>query len=357
MVPAVSILIAVLFVASWSAYSAFTRGAPHEAAAGTDLHADTAADGATDAAATAAAPLHGDIAIAPPPDAFDEPARTQPPPAPLRKRFANVVPSGGTWAVMIGINDYPGTRHDLRSAVADVDDVNEALARMGVPGDHRLIVTNGQATASTIKLAAEWLVAHAGPDAVAVFFYAGHVRKVGGRSEAILGADGRLVHDTELAAALRPLKAERAWIGIAACYSGGFTEVLAPGRVLTAASAANSLAYENAGFGRSYMVQYMVREAMIDNRAPASVQASFDYARLAIARDYPGREPVQFDHGSGPLSLRPPAAGPPPPAQPKHAATSHQSPPPQQPPPSPSQPAAPPPRDCIGVPLGAIKCR
>lgn len=307
-----------------------------------------------------AAALAGDVAIAPPPEQFNGPVTTAPPPQALKRgRFGNVVPSGGTWAVMIGINDYPGTGHDLRSAVADTADVNEALARMGVPGDHRLLVTDGQATAGVITLAADWLVAHAAPDAVAVFFYAGHIRKVSNSTEAIIAADGATVTDAEMAAHLRPLKASRAWIGLAACYAGGFTELRAPGRVVTAAAPANALAYENASFGRSYMVQFMIREAMIDNRAPASVQDAFNYARSSITRDYPGREPVQFDDAASPLSLRPPSAGPPPPAQPKPA-----------PAPSP-QPAASPtttttapsgggssgqPSGCKGVNIGVIRC-
>jgi hypothetical protein len=319
------------------------------------------------------AALDGDTAISPPPEQFDAPGDEAAPPGELADastRFPNVVPGGGTWAVMIGINDYPGSRYDLRSAVADAHDVNEALAGMSVPADHRLTITNKQATAANIKLAADWLVAHAGPDAVAVFFYAGHVRKLTNRTEAIIGADGKAVTDAELAAHLNGLKARRAWIGMAACYGGGFTELVAPGRILSAAAPANRLAYENAAFGRSYMVQFMVREAMIDNRAPASIQDSFAYARSAIAQKYPGREPVQIEGGEmGPLSLRPPGAGPPPPAQPKSA-------PSQQPPPPPAdrqpqqQPPATDPNDsdpgagsgsggsnCKGVSIGVIRCK
>jgi uncharacterized membrane protein YgcG len=229
---------------------------------------------------------------------------------------------------MIGINNYPGSRHDLRSAVADAADMNEALARMGVPGDHRLMITDGQASADIVRLAADWLVAHAAPDAVAVFFYAGHVRKLSGSTEAIIAADGKSVTDVDLAAHLRPLRARRAWIALAACYGGGFTETLAPGRVLSAAASSTNLAYENAAFGRSYMVQFMIREAMIDGRAAGSVQEAFGYARTTIARDYPGREPVQFEDGASPLVLRPASASPPPSAKPKPA------PPPKSPPPS-----------------------
>ncbi|HEV7887390.1 MAG TPA: caspase family protein [Acidimicrobiales bacterium] len=316
-------------------------------------------------AAAAPAGLPGDVAISPPPDQFDGPAVTEAPPGALaRGRFPGVVPSGGTWAVMIGINNYPGSRHDLRSAVADALDVDEALARMGVPGNHRLVVKDGQAAARVVTLAADWLVAHAGPDAVAVFFYAGHVRKVGGGTEAVIAADGNAVTDATLADHLRPLQARQAWIGIAACYGGGFTELLAPGRVLSAAASANRLAYENAAFGRSYMVQFMVREAMIEGRANASVQHSFDYAKATIAYRYPGREPVEIDSGSGPLSLRPPGAGPPstvkPAPKPAPAPANSgggSNPPPPSSPPSGGSGSGSSGGTCKSVNLGVIRCR
>jgi hypothetical protein len=253
------------------------------------------------------------------PEQFDGPATISPVPAALT-RFGNVTPSGGTWAVMIGINDYPGTSHDLRSAVADALDMNQALGQMGVAPDHRLVLQDGQVTADVVRLSADWLVAHAGPDAVAVFFYAGHVRKLSSSTEAIVAADGNTVTDQDLADHLRPLRARRAWIVMASCFGGGFTDTLGPGRVLTAAASADQLAYENSSFNRSYLVEYMVREAMIDGRAAGSVQAAFAYARAAIARDHPGREPVEFDESAGPLDLRPPGAPPPRPApQPQSA--------------------------------------
>jgi uncharacterized membrane protein YgcG len=256
-------------------------------------------------------PAAGDVAIAPPPPQFEAPAAPPEPPPPVLRsgRFDGVEAAGGTWAVMIGIDDYPGHRHDLRSAVADAGDVNEALRRMGVPGDHRLLLRNGQATAETIRTSVEWLNAHAGPDAVAVFFYAGHIRSLGGSTEAIVAADGVTIPDHEMAALLGGLKARRAWIALAACYAGGFTEVLQPGRVLTAAAPAGAIAYENEQFGRSYLVEYMVRRGMIEGQAgSATIEGAFAWARAEIARDYPNRVPVQYDEDPAELDLRPQAA-------------------------------------------------
>jgi hypothetical protein len=290
----------------------------------------------------------GEIEIAPPPEEFEAPPPPPaPPPEPLRTPAAtSSAPSGtGVWAVMIGINDYPGSRGDLRSAVNDVNDVNEALFRFGVPGNQRLLIRDRQATAGVIAAAADWLAANAGPEATAVFFYAGHVRKMSSRTEAMVGADGRVVTDAQLADRLRGLAARKTWIVMASCYGGGFDEALAPGRVLTAAADANHLAYENAAYGRSYLVQFMVREAMIEGRAPTSVQAAYDYARAELTRRHPGRVPVEYDRAGVPIDLR------------------HRAPSPSQPPPpsgsSPPPPTtAPPPSDerCTQLGLVSVNC-
>jgi hypothetical protein len=249
----------------------------------------------------------GDHAIAPPPDHFDGPAApAAPPPAALRSPFSHLAAGPGTWAVTIGIDDYPGTHHDLRSARADADDVDRALLREGVSGDHIVSIRDRQATAAVVRLAAQWLVARSAPDSVAIFFYAGHARRLGPSAQAVVAADGNVVRDRELATLLAPLQARQAWIGMASCYGGGFDELLAPGRVLTGAAPANSLAYENEGFGRSYMVQYMIREAMLEGLAPGSVQDAFAYAHARIGEQFSGRQPVQIDDGPGPLRFRPP---------------------------------------------------
>lgn len=249
------------------------------------------------------APPPGDTAIAPPPERFEG----SPPPrrrAPARLT-ARGTPGPGTWAVVIGVNDYPGTAHDLRSAVADARDVDTALAGMGVPADHRLVLTDGQVTRQVLRSAAEWLTGVAGPEGVAVFVFAGHVRKTG-NTESMVAADGGTVSDAELAGIFRRLQARRAWVVIAACYGGGFTEVLRPGVVLTGAAPADKEAFENLTFGNSYLVEFMVIRGMVERRADDTVQSAFEYAREALSLEYPERVPVQFDPGGSPLDLRPP---------------------------------------------------
>lgn len=307
----------------------------------------------------------GDTVIEAPPAVFDEVALPAgAPPAPLvQPGEAGSAMGAGTWAVSIGIDDYPGQRHDLRSAVADAVEVDRALAGYGIPGDQRLLLTDRAASAQNIERSLEWLVGHAGPEANVVFFYAGHVRKVSESTEAIVAADGATVLDERVAELLAPLAAPKAWIAIAACFGGGFTEVLAPGRILTAAASADDLAYENLDFGRSYLVEYMVRQAMVEGAASESVESAFAYAEAALAREHPDRAPVQLDQLDGDLVLASPSAmdRPAPRAQPEPSA----APPPAEPPPADGPPSEEPTPDdgspepsgrCLGAALRAIRC-
>jgi hypothetical protein len=263
-----------------------------------------------------------------------------------RTSYASGPKDGGVWAVVVGIDDYPGTDADLRAAVADAKDVDSALAAYGVPANHRLVLLDRQATADNIRGALAWMAGRASADSTAVFFYSGHVRQVAGDpdrdgeviDEAIVAADGDNVYDGQVADLLRNMDARAAWIGIAACYGAGFDDALAPGRILTAAAGENDVAYENSSLGHSYMVEYMVRRAMLQGRAPASVQDAFAWARAQIARDYPNRQPAILDRSRGPMVLghaTPPATAP--------ERRPSASPPPQGKDPQPGGPSAPPP--------------
>lgn len=290
-----------------------------------------------------------EIAIAPPPETFDAPAAAAAPPPIGLRSAATSARAGGVWAVVIGIDDYPGGRSDLRSSVRDADDVDAALDAYGIPGDRRLVLRNTQASAAVIGDSLRWLVAHAGADATAVFFYAGHIRKLGTGREAIVAADGRLVTDVAMADLLRPLVAGQTWIALAACYAGGFDEVLAPGRILTGAAPAGSVAYENAEYGNSYLVEYMVDRAMREGRAPGSVEQSYAWAYDALRREHPNRMPVQYDRLDGELRL-----GAPPPAAPSDPPST---PAPAQPPPT--NPPQDPPNDdgpCLLTIAGVAGC-
>jgi hypothetical protein len=285
------------------------------------------------------------------PAAFARP-RTAPPRS-TRTAYAPGPKDGGVWAVVVGIDDYPGTDADLKAGVADARDVDSALAAYGVPASHRLVLLDQQATADNIRGALAWMTGRASADSTAVFFYSGHVRQVAGDAdrdgeaidEAIVAADGDNVYDGQVADILRNLETRTAWIGVAACYGAGFDDALAPGRVLTAAAGENDVAYENSSLGHSYMVEYMVRRAMLQGKAAGSVQDAFTWARAQIARDYPNRQPVLLDRARGPVVLgrsTPAATAPerkssaqPAPDKPKDPQPAPSAPPPTAPEPKP----------------------
>jgi len=308
---------------------------PGQVAAAVEAPAPTVLD-ATVPPDLAAAPI-----LPPPADLAGELAPAEPPPP----TYGGPGRPGEVYALVVGIDDYPGTRADLRWAVADAETVDLALEGFGVPAANRVLLRDGQARREALVEAIRALVAHAGPGTTVVLAVAGHVRHLGGDTQAIVAADGELLTDAELAELLRPATADQMWLLLATCFAGGFTEALAPGRVLTGASDADSLAYESGAVGGSFLVHHLVREGWLHGRAGPSVQEAFAYAQEAM-RGTVGRGAVQYDHGDAPLVLGPmaPHWGPPPEPDPVPAAATEPSvPPATTTAPPPPRPVTPPP--------------
>ena len=208
------------------------------------------------------------------------------------------------YGLIIGINDYPGTSSDLQGAVPDAEDMSDVLAMYGVPDANVRTLLDADASTPAINDALQWIVNVTKPDSTVVIFYAGHVRKLSDNTEAIVAADGGVLPDWYLASQLQSLPARDTWIVMAACYGGGFTELMAPGRILTAAADANSLAYENESFDRSYLDEYLVHQALLERLgAGPTAQQAFNYAQAGLERDYPDRTLTQFDQASEAISL------------------------------------------------------
>jgi hypothetical protein len=256
------------------------------------------------------------------------------------------------FGVIIGINDYPGDSSDLRGAVPDAEDMSDVLAMNGVPAANVRTLLDADASTPNINDALQWLVSTARPDSTVVLFYAGHVRKLSDQTEAILAADSGVLPDWYLAKQTEGLLAHDVWIVMAACYGGGFTELMAPGRILTAAADANSLAYENESFGRSYLDEYLIHQAILEGRASGpTAQQAFAYAQAGLQRDYPDRTLTQFDQSTEAISLdgvhRDTPSGPPGDAPPSGGPVPPGVPPPTPPPSPPSPP--PPCQNLLGL--------
>ena len=243
---------------------------------------------------------------------------------------------GDVLALVVGINDYPGSRYDLGAAVADADAVEAALVGFGVPAANRVVLRDGQARRAQVVASLQALAATAGPSSTVVFAYAGHARRLDADTAAMVAADGGLIRDDELAALLAPLTTQRVWLLMASCYAGNFTEALSPGRILTAAAGPSSLAYESPELQGSYLVHHLVKEGWLEGQAGPSVQEAFAYAQARIREQYPSREPLEIDGLGQPMRLwmdRPGRPRPAPPARP-----------PSSSPPAPPSPSSDPPK-------------
>lgn len=285
------------------------------------------------------APPVADVPVVPPGDDLTgelAPVVPSPPPFVRARRGG----PGDVFALVVGINDYPGSKHDLGSAVADADTVDAALAGFGVPAANRVVLRDGQARRAQMVASIRALAATAGPGSTVVFAYAGHARLLDGDTAAIVAADGGLIRDDELAALLTPLTTQHVWLLMASCYGGNFTEALAPGRILTAAAGPSSVAYESPDLHGSYLVHHLVKEGWLDGRSGPSVQEAFAYAQAQIHDKYPDREPMEIDDSGQPMLLGMqspgrPRTSPPPPSTPQSG-----------PPPSPPPAGDPPKKTC-----------
>jgi hypothetical protein len=248
------------------------------------------------------APPAAEVAITPPAELTGEVAPEVPVPA-LFDQARGTGSGGSVFALVIGINDYPGSQYDLGAAVADANTVNDALARFAVPAGNRVVLRDGQARREQVIAAVKALVRRAPSGSTIVFAYSGHVRKLDADTEAIITAEGGVLTDQQLASLLAPSRATNMWLLLATCYAGGFTELLGPGRILTAAAGANSLAYESPSIKGSYLVHHMVREGWLQGKAGPSIQEAFAYADARIKARYPSRRPLQIDRAGRRLTL------------------------------------------------------
>lgn len=308
---------------------------PVEPVGAPDPSTVTVTGGSGSVAGPAAEPVPGRVptaATAPPSAPPPPPSVSEPPPTPATPA---VVPHPERlWVVSIGIDDYQGDRHDLAAARADAITVTDTMAGLGVPADHLYELLDGEATVEGVLAAVDWLVANAGPDDTALFFYAGHVRDLDFGTEVIVTADNRWIADWFLADRFALLQADDAWFAIAGCFGGGFQELLGPGRILTGAADPDELAYESSAFGRSYMVEYLFQRAVAQRMAPEpTVQAAVAWANAELGVAYPDFTLWHADESGHVVSL--------------DGGDRNEAPPPTTTPVQPTPPTATPPRQCV----------
>jgi hypothetical protein len=153
-------------------------------------------------------------------------------------RFPGGGDPNGKYAVVVGIDDYPGTVNDLRGPIDDATLVRDVLIeRFGFPADNVVFLRDGEGNRAAIANAIVRHLGQAGPDGTAVFFYSGH----GMRLDQNIGVTGRLdpetgnnvdealavwdgmILDEEVGLLLQYIQARNQLVVIDACFSGTAT--------------------------------------------------------------------------------------------------------------------------------------
>ena len=142
-------------------------------------------------------------------------------------------------AVLLGINDYPGTPNDLSAPVHDVDAVRELLENLaGFEPDDILVIKDHYATRENVMGAIRSFLKPVPSDGTIIIYFSGHGIQLtfrgGGRpgleqaedeadrrDEALWLADGSNLADHELRQLVECTSANAVTVIVDACYSGG----------------------------------------------------------------------------------------------------------------------------------------
>ncbi len=149
----------------------------------------------------------------------------------------------GRYALLVGIDDYPGTGSDLRGPVEDARIMWRTLTeRFGFDPANIVTLNDSDATRANIAQGIVQHLGQAGPDGVAVFFYSGHGTQIGEHigltgsldpeprgdgDEAIYiyghSSQSSIILDEELGYLIETIDAGRAMVVVDACFSGEIT--------------------------------------------------------------------------------------------------------------------------------------
>jgi len=207
------------------------------------------------------------------------------------------------YAIVIGINDYPGTGSDLQYTVADAHEMSYVLTTTyGFSAGNVHELTNTNATKTAIYEAIRAVKQSAGPGDEVVFFFSGHGAKGKADDDDKNNVDQAIVvqevvqgtlqfafiWDGELVQWFSDFKAKRIVFVFDSCLAGGMAVLKAPDRVVCMASTINSMSLEGAawGGGHGQFTYYFAEEGMEMTKADVrpkdnqvTVEEAFDYAK------------------------------------------------------------------------------
>jgi len=131
------------------------------------------------------------------------------------------------FAVVVGIEDYPGTVPAAPFANRDARSVVRHLEALGIPSEHIRLLNNGMATRGGLDASVLWLSKNVLPASTVYFYYSGHGVSGGrhGPSLAPSGVDPSDLADTgyslnRLYQNLGKIQARRVIVILDSCFSG-----------------------------------------------------------------------------------------------------------------------------------------
>lgn len=221
----------------------------------------------------------------------------------VRYISSRFVPPANRTAVIVGINHAQGTP-PLPGSVTDARHLHAALVGYGFSESNITMLLEGQATRPAILAALRSMADRTPSSGIAVFAIATHTRRSGG-SNSLATAEGGRITASELASHLGAVRG-RVWTALPTCYAGGYAlpGIVGANRIATFSSSANDQSYQ-VGDAGSFLFIHMVRRAMLEGRAPYSVESAFSFARDEIEREHPEHVPSMSDGVEEDLVLGP----------------------------------------------------
>ncbi len=186
----------------------------------------------------------------------------------------------GGYAVVVGIEDYPGTANDLNYPAEDVQDTMALLVNMGFPTDTIICLKDSQATKRSIIAAIEQMAKRVDCNDVFFFYFSGH----GDVDPSIVPYDAAtagVFTGSELAAALAVVPVNHQVCVFDSCFSGDLIPFLAKdGRCVISACAAGETSIEYGSLQNGAFTYYWVQSftGPTGGSGYATVGAAFTWA-------------------------------------------------------------------------------
>jgi hypothetical protein len=193
-----------------------------------------------------------------------------PPPGPEPDaRPERVAAPEDRYAFLAGVTAYPSPTTDTIGAANDVAMIRQVLLDSGWRPENIRVVVDGQVTGRALREGMAWLAAKGRPGTFSLFHWSGHVKQLGGGTEALWPVDRDWVRDRDVTAALSRVQG-RMWVDIAGCEAGSFLPGLPSDRVLVSASSRDvEKSYEQPAWGLSVWTGLVVDQGLRQRLADA----------------------------------------------------------------------------------------